>query len=214
MKQWGRSGVFIVNFEQVSHIVFPSLTLNKSSRLGSYLFCLLVFVGFFLFAFFCFCILSFAIKILSQILMIIINILGRKIEIITFFSFTQLHLCELPLFIHSVRSFNSIKVIFALSKKIYFICHDESHLATCAWKTKVPGSIPAATYVQRWLSVVIARLMSNCLWSGWKWYWGVKEIPSPFPGSLVIREWLWKKTQAEKKNFLFHLEALFVLKIF
>ena len=29
-------------------------------------------------------------------------------------------------------------------------------------------------------SAVIARLLSKCLSSGWKWYWGVKEISSPF----------------------------------
>ena len=48
-------------------------------------------------------------------------------------------------------------------------------------------------------SVVIARLMSECLWSGWKWWWRVKEMPSPFSCSPVICEWLWKKTQIEKK---------------
>ena len=48
------------------------------------------------------------------------------------------------------------------------------------------------------LSVVITRLMSKCLWSGWKWLWGVKEMHFPFPCSPVIREWSWKKTQKEK----------------
>ena len=42
--------------------------------------------------------------------------------------------------------------------------------------------------------------MSKCLWSGWKWYWGVNEIPSPFPCSPVISECSWKKTHIEKKN--------------
>ena len=51
------------------------------------------------------------------------------------------------------------------------------------------------------LSAVIARLMSKRLWSGWKWQWGVKEMPSPFPCSLVIRERSWKKTQIEKKMY-------------
>ena len=45
-----------------------------------------------------------------------------------------------------------------------------------------------------------ARLMPKCLWSGWKWYWGVKEIPSPFHCSPVIRRCSWKKTQIEKKK--------------
>ena len=32
--------------------------------------------------------------------------------------------------------------------------------------------------------------------------WGVKEIPSPFPCSPVIRECLWKITQKEEKKAL------------
>ena len=52
------------------------------------------------------------------------------------------------------------------------------------------------------LSAVIIRLMSKCLWSGWKWYWGVKEIPSPFSCSPVIRKCSWKKSQIEKKYHL------------
>ena len=51
------------------------------------------------------------------------------------------------------------------------------------------GELPAA----------IAWLMSKCL-SCWKWQWGVKEMPSPFPCSPVIRECSWKKTQREKKR--------------
>ena len=47
-------------------------------------------------------------------------------------------------------------------------------ISTCAWKPKVPGSSPAATYVQRCeLSAAIAR-----------------EMPSPFSCSPVVREWL------------------------
>ena len=36
LKHWRRSGVFIANFEQISHIVlrFPSLTLNKLTPVG------------------------------------------------------------------------------------------------------------------------------------------------------------------------------------
>ena len=60
-------------------------------------------------------------------------------------------------------------------------------------ETEGSRSGPAATYVQRWAPAAIARVMSKCLSSGWKWLWGVKEIPSPFPCSPVIREWLWKK---------------------
>ena len=52
------------------------------------------------------------------------------------------------------------------------------------------------------LSAVIAPLMSKCLWSRWKWYWGVKEMPSPFPCSHVIHEWSRKKTHIEKKKAL------------
>ena len=40
----------------------------------------------------------------------------------------------------------------------------------------------------------------QCLWSGWKRYWGVKEMPSPLPYSPVIPECSWKKTQIEKEN--------------
>ena len=50
------------------------------------------------------------------------------------------------------------------------------------------------------LSAAIERLMSKCLRSGWKRQWGVKEIPSLFPCSPVVREWLWKKTQIAKKK--------------
>ena len=65
------------------------------------------------------------------------------------------------------------------------------------------------------LSAVIARLRSKCLWSGCKWYWGVKEMPSPLPFSPVIREWSWKKIQKEKRKkkecislkiFLYHIK--------
>ena len=48
------------------------------------------------------------------------------------------------------------------------------------------------------LSAVIGRLMSKCLWSGWKWKWRVKEILFHFSCSPVIRECSWKKTQIEK----------------
>ena len=50
------------------------------------------------------------------------------------------------------------------------------------------------------LSAVIGRLMSKYLWSGWKWYWGNKEMPSPFPCSPVIRECSWKNTLIEKNG--------------
>ena len=36
-------------------------------------------------------------------------------------------------------------------------------------ETKCSGSSPVVTYVQRWLSTVIAWLMSKCVSSGWKW---------------------------------------------
>ena len=42
--------------------------------------------------------------------------------------------------------------------------------------------------------------MSKCLWSGWKWQWEVKKMPSPFLCSHVICEWSWQKTLTEKKN--------------
>ena len=40
----------------------------------------------------------------------------------------------------------------------------------------------------------------KCLWSGWKWYRGVNEIPYYFPYSPVNRECSWKKTQTEKQR--------------
>ena len=42
--------------------------------------------------------------------------------------------------------------------------------------------------------------MSKCLWSRWKWYWGVNEIPSPFPCSPVIRVNVREKTPHRKKK--------------
>ena len=50
------------------------------------------------------------------------------------------------------------------------------------------------------LSAVITLLMTKCLGSVWKWSWGVKEIPSSFICNTVIREWLRKKIQIEKKK--------------
>ena len=73
-----------------------------------------------------------------------------------------------------------------------------SHSATCARKPKVPGSSLAASYVQRWALAVIARLMSRCLWSRWKWWRGVKKIPSPFFCCPVNSSYSWKKTLIEK----------------
>ena len=49
------------------------------------------------------------------------------------------------------------------------------------------------------ISALNPQLMSKCLWSKWKWYWGVKQMPSPFPYSLVIRQWSWKKVPDRKK---------------
>ena len=49
------------------------------------------------------------------------------------------------------------------------------------------------------LSAMITRLMSKCLWSRWKWQWGVNEMLSSSPCSPVVRECSWKKTHIEKK---------------
>ena len=60
------------------------------------------------------------------------------------------------------------------------------------------------------LSAVIARLMSKCLWSGWKW--GIKEMPSAFPCSPLICQFSWKKTQIDRKKAAFkylNLQRLF-----
>ena len=48
----------------------------------------------------------------------------------------------------------------------------------------------------------VRSLVVSDLWGGWKWQWGNKEMPSPFSCSPAIREWLWKKTQIEKKNVI------------
>ena len=44
--------------------------------------------------------------------------------------------------------------------------------------------------------------MSKCLWSGWKWYRGLREIASLFPYCPMNRECSWKKTQLEKKTVM------------
>ena len=49
------------------------------------------------------------------------------------------------------------------------------------------------------LSAAITQLMSKCLWSGWKWQKGYKEIASPFPCCLVNRKYSRKKSQIVKK---------------
>ena len=41
--------------------------------------------------------------------------------------------------------------------------------------------------------------MSKCLWSGGKWWRGLKEIAYPFPCCLGNSGCSWKKTQIEKK---------------
>ena len=45
--------------------------------------------------------------------------------------------------------------------------------------------------------------MSKCLWKGWKWKKGYKEIAFPFTCYFVNREYSWKKSQTEKKCELF-----------
>ena len=47
------------------------------------------------------------------------------------------------------------------------------------------------------LPAVTARLMSKCLWSGWKWYRGLKEIASLFPYCPVNHE-----NTDRKKNYV------------
>ena len=65
---------------------------------------------------------------------------------------------------------------------------------------KFPARVRLLAMCRGGLSAATARLMSKYLWSGWKWYSGVKEIPSPFPCSPVIRECSWKKSQIGKKT--------------
>ena len=50
------------------------------------------------------------------------------------------------------------------------------------------------------LSTTITQLMSKCLWKGWRWYKGYKEIVSPFTCCPVNREYSWMKSQIEKKK--------------
>ena len=49
-------------------------------------------------------------------------------------------------------------------------------------------------------STVIARLMSKFLWSAWRRWRVVRQIPFPFRSSPVNRECSWKKIQIEKKR--------------
>ena len=48
------------------------------------------------------------------------------------------------------------------------------------------------------LSAAITQIMSKCLWSGWKWQKGYKEIASPFNCCLVNHEYSWNKSQKQK----------------
>ena len=52
------------------------------------------------------------------------------------------------------------------------------------------------------LSEAITQLMSKCLWSGWNWEKGYKEIASHFTCCPVSREYSWKKSQIEKKKWI------------
>ena len=52
--------------------------------------------------------------------------------------------------------------------------------------------------------------MSKCLWSGWKWSRGVKEITSLFTCCPVNQECLWKKTQIEKINLFVPISNDFI----
>ena len=74
-------------------------------------------------------------------------------------------------------------------------------LSTCARKPKVPGSSPTADYVQSW-ALCSNRPANVCLWSGWKWYWGVNEIPSPLP-LHSCDSWMFLKENSHRKKNCF-----------
>ena len=67
-------------------------------------------------------------------------------------------------------------------------------------ESKVRGLSPASSGE---LSAVIARLMSKCLWSGWKWHWGVKEMPSSPPPAVLWFVNVCGRKPSWKKNVLF-----------
>ena len=92
---------------------------------------------------------------------------------------------------------------------VLLVAHES--LATCARKPKVLGSSPAAVMCRGELSAVIAQLMSKCVWSGWKWSRGIKEIASPFPCCPVNHECSWKKSQKLFSKADSHLPRNFVL---
>ena len=50
------------------------------------------------------------------------------------------------------------------------------------------------------LSAVIARVMSTFLRSGWKWWWGVKEIPPPPLPLQSCDSWMFVKENPDRKK--------------
>ena len=77
-------------------------------------------------------------------------------------------------------------------------------LATCVRKPKVPGSIPVASYIQRWTLCSNSLPMTRCLWAGGSGREELKKA-SPFPCCPVNRSW--KKTQIEKEIVKHHYVA-------
>ena len=85
-------------------------------------------------------------------------------------------------------------------------------LATCAQKPKISGSSPAVVPICRGaLSPAIARIMSKCLWSRWKWLWG-KFLPLPLHSCdswMAVEENPDRKEKEEIKPILISLISLF-----
>ena len=62
-----------------------------------------------------------------------------------------------------VLRYPTTPLYFLNQSNFSFQLRKNCHLAICAWKPKVPGSSPAATYSRSELFAVITQLMSRCL---------------------------------------------------
>ena len=84
----------------------------------------------------------------------------------------------------------------------FFLRRCESKIINYVDDTTLYACKPSMDFVLSKLGkdAVISLVMSKCLWSGWKWYRGLKEIASPFPCCPVNRKCSKKKTKIEKKK--------------
>ena len=94
------------------------------------------------------------------------------------------------------------KIILSFTNYFWQVFAMKTSLKQCQNSQRFPVRVRLLAMWRGELSPVITQLMSNCLWSGWKWKWGVKGMPSRFPCSPVICECSWKETQIKKKRSL------------